>query len=184
MTYRGETRPYGMGQDQYDAYVAAMQEAGVSKERIVQCIGQASASAGTHGKDGADSHGHDFSCATDIHINDLTETQIHTVLLALADKGFAGWWRHTGSFANNRHCHFVWSGYQMKRSLRNQIHDFLAHKNGLVGHDTDEFWASHLKEESAQKIRTMFLVHNVSASSETDELEETDGAECCGEPKD
>jgi hypothetical protein len=181
MTYRGATRPYGMGLDQYTAYVAAMAEAGVSKERIVQTIGNAAASAGTHAKDGVDQHGFDYSACTDIHILDLSETEIHKVLLALADHGLCGWWRHTGSFANNQHCHFVYANCHMKTMVQNQIHDFLAHRNGLVGHAIDAFWAANLKDSVAQVIRAEFLQHNGESLAEPVAAAEEADCTCTGE---
>lgn len=161
-------RPYGMATDAFSAYIKACLEAQVNPEhtavgskRVVQTIGDAVASAGTHEKDGVDQNGHDYSAAVDISVkHDLNQQQIEKLLLALAANGFAAWWRHTGSFANNVHVHAVYLGVKMKLPLRNQAHDWFGHRNGLVSHADDQFWVDNLTEAAAQHGRALFLAHN------------------------
>lgn len=161
-------RPYGMAQVAFQAYIAAMYQAGINPEktaaggdRVVQTIGNAVQSAGTHAQDGEDQFGHDYCAAVDISVrHDLDEQQIETLLEKLWDNGFAAYYRHTGSFANNHHIHAVYAGVYMKEMLRSQVHDFLHHRNGLVGHDAEQFVADHLTDEQEQHIRTLFLAHN------------------------
>lgn len=161
-------RPYGMSQHAFQSYITAMFQAkinpettGVGGKRVVQTIGDAAASAGTHGKDGVDQFGHDYSAALDISVkHDLKQAEIERLLECLADNGFAAWWRHTGSFSDNQHVHAVYAGVRMKYSLRQQIHDFLKHRSGLVGHADDQFWAHHMTDAQENVIRTLFLAHN------------------------
>jgi hypothetical protein len=158
-----------MSQAAFDSYIGAMYQAKINPEktasgghRVVQTIGSAPASAGTHGKDGTDPiSGGAYCCAVDISVkHDLKQAQIETMLKALWHHGFAAWWRHTGSFSTNEHVHAVYSGLPMKLSLRNQIHDFLAARSGLVGHADDAFIKANLTEADEQHIRTLFLACN------------------------
>ncbi len=161
-------RPYGMAEDAFPAYIQAFFDAGINPEktkqgapRIAQTIGHAEASAGTHAQDGNDQFGHDYTCALDISVrHDLTQAQIEKLLQCLWSEGFCAWWRHTGSFADNPHVHAIWAGDRMKRILRDQVHDFLKCKSGLVGHADDQFIVQHLTEEQEQHIRALFLARN------------------------
>ena len=73
----------------------AFRAAGVSAGRIMQTIGHASASAGTHATDGY-VNGQPYSAATDISVSGLSQTQIRNLLEKLAKVGFAAWYRQSG----------------------------------------------------------------------------------------
>lgn len=111
----------------------ALRAAGVSASRIVQTIGNAPASAGTHARDGY-VNGQPYSAATDISVSGLTNTQIVNLLEKLAKQGFALWYRHTGQdgWYGVNHIHAVYANCAMKASLRSQVRSWLAGRNGLV----------------------------------------------------
>jgi hypothetical protein len=117
--------------------------AGITAARISQTIGNYSASAGTHLQDGTAS-GHPYSAATDLSVAGLTDSQVKTLLTKLDQLGFAAFFRRPGhdGWPSNlaRHCHIIFAGAKMKSILQDQVHDFLAGKNGLVGHASYTFY--------------------------------------------
>jgi hypothetical protein len=113
----------------------ALRSIGVTAGRIMQTIGNAAASAGTHAQDGT-VNGHPYSAATDISVSGLSNTQIRNLLERLAKVGFAAWFRwpgHDGWPASEvRHIHAVYANAKMKSSLRSQVRSWLVGRNGLV----------------------------------------------------
>ena len=109
--------------------------AGVPAERITQTIGNAVASAGTHGADGT-ANGLAYSAATDISTRGLSTADIHALLNRLANQGFAAWYRWPGHdgwpSSEAPHIHAIYVGCRMKASLRSQVTGWLAGRNGLV----------------------------------------------------
>lgn len=154
------TCPWGMHPDAWAAFLRACSAANETPRHIVQTIGNAPASCGTHLQDGTDPV--PYSAATDIRSSTYTTEQNEWFRLQMIHQGFVPYWRHTGSFAANQHFHVVWPGCKMKASLRSQVHDFLAAKDGLADHTGDDWLATpdHLSEADAQAIRTAFLAHN------------------------
>lgn len=160
-------RPYGMHPDAFEAFLRACKAANCDPPRVIlQTIGDAPASAGTHALDGQAHLGDgvfaNYSAATDLRSRGFGTDANNWLWLKLIEAGFVGWWRHTGAFARSPHFHIVWPGCKMKRSLRNQVHSFLARRSGLVGDAPEPFLQSqdHLSEASAQRIRALFLAHN------------------------
>ncbi|MGZ3423021.1 MAG: hypothetical protein ACXVEF_29955 [Polyangiales bacterium] len=117
--------------------------AGVSAARIMQTIGSAAASAGTHAQDGV-YNGHAYSAATDISVKGLSESQVRSLVARLDALGFAAFYRNPGYNGwpsyEIRHMHVVFAGARMKSSLRSQIYDFLAGRNGLASHSAYTFY--------------------------------------------
>jgi hypothetical protein len=117
--------------------------AGISAARIMQTIGSAAASAGTHAQDGV-YNGHAYSAATDISVKGLSESQVRSLVARLDSLGFAAFYRNPGSngwpSSEIRHMHVVFAGARMKSSLRAQISDFLAGRNGLASHTAYTFY--------------------------------------------
>jgi hypothetical protein len=113
----------------------ALRSIGVSASRIMQTIGNAPASAGTHAQDGT-VNGHPYSAATDISVSGLSNTQIKNLLGKLATVGFAAWFRWPGHdgwpSSEVRHIHAVYANAKMKSALRSQVRSWLAGRNGLV----------------------------------------------------
>ena len=113
----------------------ALRAAGVTASRIMQTIGDAPASAGTHAQDGT-VNGHPYCAATDISVSGLSNPQIQNLLARLSKVGFAAWFRwpgHDGWPASEiRHIHAVYANAKMKTSLRSQIRSWLVGRNGLV----------------------------------------------------
>jgi hypothetical protein len=176
------TRPYGMAEAAFNSYIKATFQAGVNPEktkaggkRVVQTIGGAPASAGTHAKDGT-LDGKDYCAAVDIScVHDLDLKKTQELVKALWKNGFIAWHRNTGSFANNQHIHAVYVGVYMKKALRAQVHSFLANRSGLVGNSIIKFQVDNLTVDVAQNIRELFLDHNqaVGFSGQGQEVTET-----------
>lgn len=161
------TRPYGMASAAFDAYISACFAAKINPEhtsvggkRVIQTIGNAVESAGTHQVDGMDKEGNPYSAAVDLSVRwDLTSAQKNTLQQALWTAGFCAYHRQEPQFSAE-HLHCVYVGVPMKLPLRHQVHDFLAHKSGLVSEHTDAFVAANLTDAQAQHICTLFLSCN------------------------
>jgi hypothetical protein len=121
----------------------ALRSIGITTGRIMQTIGNAPASAGTHAQDGT-VNGHPYSSATDLSVSGLSNTQIKNLLSKLAKVGFAAWFRwpgHDGWPASEvRHIHAVYANSKMKSSLRSQVRSWLVGRNGLVSNTTYGFF--------------------------------------------
>jgi hypothetical protein len=159
-------RRTGMHPQAFKSFIQACYDAGVSPNRIVQTLGNAAASAGTHGKDGSftneDGLTERYSAAVDISVKHpkITVAQREKLLKALWANGFAAWYRTGPSWAGNEHIHAIFCDVAMKRSLRNQVHSFLAHRSGLVSDKADHFVRDHLSDATEQKLRAAFLSNN------------------------
>ena len=118
----------------------ALRAAGVSSWRIMQTIGNAAASAGTHARDGY-VNGQPYSAATDISVSGLSSSQIANLLEKLGKVGFAAWYRHNGydGWYGVNHIHAVYANCLMKTSLRSQVRSWLAGRNGLVSNTIYRF---------------------------------------------
>lgn len=135
--------------------------AGVSAARIMQTIGSAAASAGTHAQDGVYA-GHAYSAATDISVMGMTDAQVEALLARLDRLGFAAFYRKPGyngwPSSEARHLHVVFAGARMKSSLRSQVYDFLAGKNGLASHLPFTFYQPPASVKAY--IKEIFLAAN------------------------
>lgn len=113
----------------------ALRSVGITASRILQTIGNAPASAGTHAQDGV-VNGHPYCAATDLSVSGLSNAQIKNLLARLAKVGFAAWFRwpgHDGWPASEvRHIHAVYANARMKSALRSQVRSWLVGRNGLV----------------------------------------------------
>ena len=136
---------------------AAFQAVGVTASRIMQTIGGAPASAGTHLQDGT-FQGHPYSAATDLSVSGLSNAQIGNLLERLAKVGFAAWYRqpgHDGWPASEvRHIHAVYANAKMKTSLQSQVRSWLAGRNGLVSNTLYGFhhWSAAAKDVVRHKF--------------------------------
>ena len=125
----------------------ALRSIGITAGRIMQTIGNAPASAGTHAQDGT-VNGHPYSSATDLSVSGLSNTEIKNLLSKLAKVGFAAWFRwpgHDGWPASEvRHIHAVYANSKMKSSLQSQVRSWLVGRNGLLGNAIYGFytWSS------------------------------------------
>lgn len=162
-------RPRGMHPDAWDAMQRAFADSGMPQMRVVQtCTGalgaRVAASAGTHDADGVLAGGEPFSVSVDLStwrirgVARWDEAHIKWALYNLADEGFAGWYRHTGSFTSNRHLHLLWLGQHMKEVSQNQAIDYLNRKNGLANHDWEQFWTPSSALDA--KLTALFLSAN------------------------
>lgn len=118
----------------------AMRAAGLPAWRIMQTIGNAAASAGTHAQDGT-VNGAPYSAATDISVSGMSSTQIVNLLERMAKLGFALWYRQSGhdGWSGVNHIHAVYANCKMKSSLRSQVRSWLAGRNGLVSNTIYRF---------------------------------------------
>ena len=127
------SRPYGL----HPLAGAALVAAGISLALVGQTIGNAPASAGTHAKDG-EYQGHDYCAATDFRIRDLDTAGTRRLCDQLAAAGFLPYYRNPGvngwPASQCRHIHAIWPACPMKEMLRDQVHDYLHDRNGLVSH--------------------------------------------------
>jgi hypothetical protein len=129
----------------FDSYIRACFHAGVSPDRISQTIGTAPASAGVHRRDGILFEGAKpvpYCAAVDLRTRDLAPEQIRALLHHLAVQGFAGWFRHRGTFKANQHIHAIYAGLPMKMALQRQVKDFLTDRDGLASHSAETFWTA------------------------------------------
>ena len=135
--------------------------AGVTASRITQTIGNAAASAGTHGRDGY-AGGQPYSAATDISVRGLTSADIRALLGRLANHGFAAWYRWPGHdgwpSSEAPHLHAIYVGCAMKASLRAQVSDWLIGRNGLTSHTTYTFYTWSAAQRAS--IRAVFNRYN------------------------
>ena len=135
----------------------ALRSIGIGASRIMQTIGNAAASAGTHAQDGT-FNGHPYSAATDISVRGLSNTQIRHLLEKLGRVGFAAWFRWPGHdgwpSSEIRHIHAVYANCKMKSSLRSQIRSWLVGRNGLVSNTHYQFytWSATAKATVRHKF--------------------------------
>ena len=152
----------GLSQDASDA----LRRAGLTAADIGQTIGDADPSAGTHEAEATLDHGRHYSAATDIHITGKTDAQVKFLLVSLSLQGFVCFYRDPGRdhwpTKDARHVHVIYCGVPMKRSLRDQVHSWLAGKNGLKRNAPYLFWQPSAKAQ--QICRAFFLEHNPANS--------------------
>jgi hypothetical protein len=130
---------------------------GVTASRIMQTIGNAAASAGTHAQDGT-LGGRAYCAATDLSTSGMTNAQVRQWLSDMASQGVAAFFRNPGHdgwpSGEVRHIHAIYVGVAMKSSLRAQVQDWLAGKNGLTSHSNYTFWQATPAQKDA--IRALF----------------------------
>jgi len=115
---------------------AALRNLGVTAEKVTQTVGRAAASKGFHKAEGK-IQGHAYSSCVDLSWS-LASKAFKS---RMVEGGFAPFFRHTGSFAENRHIHAVCIGLtddlhqcRILPGPRQQIIDATRNLNGLVGH--------------------------------------------------
>lgn len=148
---------YGLHPQASDALV----HLGVSAAQIMQTIGGAAASAGTHAQDGT-AGGYAYSAATDLSVAGLTDEEIRQYIADLAAAGYAGWYRNPGEDGVpadwTPHIHTIWVEAPMKLSLRNQVRSWMDGRNGLV---SDLPYAFHQWPQCVRDaIWERYLEHN------------------------
>ena len=132
----------GMPKVAWDAYALASKLAlvDISREdrRVVQALGNARASAGTHAQDGV-LEGLPYCAAADLSVRGLSLAQIAAWLEQLASQGFVAWFRN---WPGNLHIHAIYVGVAMKSALVRQCEDYWKGLDALVSHSrvTQEWW--------------------------------------------
>lgn len=159
----------------------ALRSIGITSGRIMQTIGNAAASAGTHAQDGT-VNGHPYSAATDLSVSGLSNTQIRNLLSKLAKVGFAAWFRwpgHDGWPASEvRHIHAVYANSKMKSSLRSQVRSWLVGRNGLVSNTTYTFFTWSSSDKSV--VRNKFA-QSAEGTTNAGSTCFVGGLYCCGD---
>ena len=138
----------------------AFDKIGGSEEDIRQTWGTTViASAGFHDPEST-IDGHPFSSCVDLSWR-LASRETKN---RLVESGFVPFFRHTGSFYNNRHIHAVYQGLRddngnvtILPGPREQLIDGQRNLNGLVGHDSIE------SEYAFSSDELQLLKHNYSA---------------------
>lgn len=112
----------------------ALRGLGITAGRVLQTVGHAPASAGLHAADGT-VQGEPYCAAVDLRSRDLTVTELHQMLDALAAVGFAAWARIPGQDrwpkSEAPHIHAVFVGVPMKAGLVKQVRNWSRGRNGL-----------------------------------------------------
>jgi hypothetical protein len=130
--------------------------AGVGGSAISQTIGNASASAGTHARDGT-LGGQAYCAATDLSVSGLSNRQVRALLNRLTDEGFVAFFRNPGQDGwpsrEARHLHVIYAGVPMKSALRAQVQDWRNGRNGLASHSAYTFF----QPTTAQRRHVMSL---------------------------
>ncbi|HEY0072530.1 MAG TPA: hypothetical protein VGB77_00390 [Abditibacteriaceae bacterium] len=122
------TRPHGMAPQAFKAFVKACYRAKIHPWRIGQTIGDHPLSVGYHKKDGVvqwKGNSFDYTTAVDVGTSDLNDYQIKVFLEALAQQGFAAFYRHEGKWKGREHIHAIYVLLPMKKQLRRQVRQFL-----------------------------------------------------------
>lgn len=134
MQHRGILK-WGLSQEASDH----LREVGIVGSQIMQTIGNAAASAGTHTQDGTDLYGNAYAAATDVSVRHpvrLSASGIKALLENLARHGFAAFYRNPGSdhwpAGQAEHIHAIYVGLRMKGMVQDQVHDWLNGRNGLA----------------------------------------------------
>jgi hypothetical protein len=121
-------RPHGMHPVAFEAFVRACNNAGIHPWRIGQTMGDHPRSVGYHKRDGITTRGGkriEYSAAVDIGTWDLDEARIKRFVEALAQQGFAAFYRSGPKWKGNEHIHAVYALLPMKPQLRGQVRQFL-----------------------------------------------------------
>jgi hypothetical protein len=131
---------YGMYPDASDA----LRDLNIGSSRVMQTIGFAEASGGTHKIDGY-ANDKPYTAAVDIWVGGYSHTQIRNLLERLARKGFAAWFRRPGydgwPSSEVAHVHAVYVGTPaMKSSLKSQVRSWLAGRNGLASNNDYRYY--------------------------------------------
>ena len=121
-------RPPGMHPVAFEAFVRACSNAGIHPWRIGQTLGDHPRSVGYHRRDGVTTlRGEriEYSAAVDIGTWDLDEARIKRFVEALAQQGFAAFYRSGPKWKGGEHIHAVYALLPMKPQLRGQVRQFL-----------------------------------------------------------
>ena len=123
------TRPWGMAPVAFEAYLRACKKAGINpRYRLAQTIGDHPRSVGYHKRDGVLSvRGEriEYCAAVDMEAFSLSEKARARFLEAMAQQGFALWYRSGPKWKNGEHIHAVYALLPMKPQLRRQVRQFL-----------------------------------------------------------
>jgi hypothetical protein len=141
----------------------ALQMLKFTAARLIQTIGNDPSSAGTHAKDGT-VEGRDYAAATDLSVSGMTDAQVKVLLDQMATLGFVPYYRAPGQdgWNGSRHIHAIYAGAPMKLSVRNQVRDWYAGKNGLVSHTEYKF---HTWDQCTRDaVWRSFVAHNPAAA--------------------
>ena len=114
-------KPQGLHPDAY----SRLQSLSLA-HRITQGINHAVERGNVHDTD-VTIDGKPYTGAVDISVRCLSQAQIKVLLSALADSGFAAWYRTPGKdgWSGPPHIHAIWAGCRLKPVLQSQVEDWL-----------------------------------------------------------
>jgi hypothetical protein len=121
-------RPAGMHPAAFGAFIRACNNAGIHPWRIGQTLGDHPRSVGYHKRDGVTTlRGEriEYSAAADLGTWDLDDARIRRFVEALAQQGFAAFYRSGPKWKGNEHIHAIYTQLPMKPQLRRQVRQFL-----------------------------------------------------------
>lgn len=153
------------GAEATELHPAALDAAGIARSRIVQAIGNAKASAGTHWADGGCSSGNPYGLAVDISVRKPSRqymplSAIKANVRSLRQHGYAAWFR---PWSGNWHIHAIFPGANpINEDKKRQIASFYCGKLGLATDSKDNV-VSILKSEKT-KVRSTYENSNGSLS--------------------
>lgn len=141
----------------------------IPASRVVQTVGSAPASAGTHARDGWFINEHRlpeaYCAAFDLSVHtpyELSDSDVKQILSKFADRGIIGWKRDPNlpedGWHQSLHIHCVFVGCKMKPSLRGQVRDWLLGLNGLVSHTPYHFTSSTSGQRAV--VKSLFVTKN------------------------
>jgi hypothetical protein len=153
----------------FDALTVACGQVGLNTDtRITQTIGGAPDSKGVHLSDGVIGGAH-YTAAVDLRTKatagspELSRGQVGSWLIALAQAGFAGWFRAKGELSKDStpHIHAIYCGVPMKPALESQVQKFFIKKSGLGSNRDipDDFYPS---AEVISALKEMFKARNAA----------------------
>jgi len=118
----------------------ALEQAHVD-HRVTQTINASADAANYHGQDLLVG-GRAYTAAVDLSVSCLGDDDIKQLLSALADAGFAAWYRADGKdgWKGRAHVHAVYAAEPLKLQLRGQVKSWLNGRTGLKGDAVYKYW--------------------------------------------
>lgn len=125
-----------------------------AEHRITQSFNPIPAASNYHGKDQT-IDGRPLTAAVDLSVNCLGENEIKQFLSALAEAGFAAWYRQDGvdGWKGAKHVHAVFAAEPLKPQLKGQVQSWLDGRTGLVGNARYKYWQpSDSQKQAVAKV--------------------------------
>lgn len=125
-----------------------------AEHRITQSFNPSSSASNYHGKD-QEIDGRPLTSAVDLSVACLGEKEIKQFLSALAEAGFAAWYRQDGvdGWKGAKHVHAVYAAEPLKPHLKSQVQSWLNGRTGLIGNAQYKYWQpSDSQKQAVAKV--------------------------------